>query len=203
MLKLVPNVETFRDTLRAIKVWAKRESKQSSTQRVCLAKREYWWMNVDRASDLLEHPRFPRWCAMGITSRTDMSTVSVLGARGPGPQDVRRLQAVVGRQSWLVTQTHSTHPLRFGPDVPYNPRRWPQPVLLRKLEARTGVAGSMNLKEWNPAIYPTDRSHLMPIITPAFPVMCSTHNVSTSTMNVMAAEFVRGEWEREGTWDEC
>lgn len=65
-------------------------------------------------------------------------------------------------------------------------------MILRKLEARTGVAATLNLKEWNPAIYPTDKAHLMPIITPAYPVMCATHNVSGSTMAVMQAEFERG-----------
>jgi poly(A) polymerase len=65
-------------------------------------------------------------------------------------------------------------------------------VILRKLEGRTGVAGTLNLKEWNPAIYPTDKAHLMPIITPAYPVMCATHNVSSSTMSVMQGEFERG-----------
>lgn len=31
----------------------------------------------------------------------------------------------------------------------------------------------------------------MPIITPAYPSMCATHNVTQSTLNVMRSEFLR------------
>ena len=38
---------------------------------------------------------------------------------------------------------------------------------------------------WDPRIYGSDRSHLMPIITPAYPHQNSTYNVSRSTLTVM------------------
>lgn len=41
-------------------------------------------------------------------------------------------------------------------------------------------------------LYPGDRSHRMPIITPAYPSMCSTHNVTESTQMIMTEEFKRG-----------
>jgi poly(A) polymerase len=41
-------------------------------------------------------------------------------------------------------------------------------------------------------LYPADRSHRMPIITPAFPSMCATHNVSISTQMIMTEEFKKG-----------
>lgn len=41
-------------------------------------------------------------------------------------------------------------------------------------------------------IYPSDRAHRMPIITPAYPSMCSTHNVAASQLAVMTQEFKRG-----------
>lgn len=41
-------------------------------------------------------------------------------------------------------------------------------------------------------VYPGDRFHLMPIITPAYPSMCSTHNITLSTKKVIIRELERG-----------
>lgn len=64
---------------------------------------------------------------------------------------------------------------------------WPQPVLLKPIED-----GPLQIKVWNPKIYHGDRFHLMPIITPAYPSMCATHNVSLSTKAVILRELARG-----------
>ncbi|OXV11664.1 hypothetical protein Egran_00577 [Elaphomyces granulatus] len=64
---------------------------------------------------------------------------------------------------------------------------WPQPVLLKPIED-----GPLQMKIWNPKIYHGDRYHLMPIITPAYPSMCATHNVSMSTKTVILRELQRG-----------
>lgn len=41
-------------------------------------------------------------------------------------------------------------------------------------------------------VYNGDRFHLMPIITPAYPSMCSTHNITVSTKKVIIRELERG-----------
>ncbi|KAI2383092.1 polynucleotide adenylyltransferase, partial [Ophidiomyces ophidiicola] len=64
---------------------------------------------------------------------------------------------------------------------------WPQPVLLKPIED-----GPLHMKIWNPKIYHGDRFHLMPIITPAYPSMCATHNISLSTKAVILRELKRG-----------
>ncbi|GJN91671.1 hypothetical protein Rhopal_004694-T1 [Rhodotorula paludigena] len=64
--------------------------------------------------------------------------------------------------------------------------QWPAPVLLKPIEE-----GPLQVRVWNPKLYPQDRSHRMPIITPAYPSMCSTHNVTLSTQQIMTAEFKR------------
>lgn len=61
---------------------------------------------------------------------------------------------------------------------------WPQPVLLKPIEE-----GPLQVRVWNPKLYPQDRLHRMPIITPAYPSMCSTHNVTQSTQMIMTQEF--------------
>jgi len=64
---------------------------------------------------------------------------------------------------------------------------WPQPVLLKNIED-----GPLQVRVWNPKIYNGDRFHLMPIITPAYPSMCATHNITLSTKTIIIRELERG-----------
>ncbi|XP_063048922.1 poly(A) polymerase gamma isoform X2 [Engraulis encrasicolus] len=64
---------------------------------------------------------------------------------------------------------------------------WPNPVLLKQPED-----SNLNLPVWDPRVNPSDRYHLMPIITPAYPHQNSTYNVSTSTRTIMSEEFRNG-----------
>ncbi|KAF2480912.1 Poly(A) polymerase papa [Neohortaea acidophila] len=65
---------------------------------------------------------------------------------------------------------------------------WPSPVLLQNHEE-----GSINLREWDPSIYPGDKRHLMPIITPAFPRANACHTIGPSTKKVLLQEMERAE----------
>jgi len=82
---------------------------------------------------------------------------------------------------------------------------WPQPVVLKEIES-----GPLQVRVWNPKvgprycrhrgqpfsdkneIYNGDRYHLMPIITPAYPSMCATHNITSSTKKIISRELERG-----------
>lgn len=66
--------------------------------------------------------------------------------------------------------------------------QWPMPVLLKNIEAPQGG----QIRVWNPKIYKGDSYHLMPIITPAYPSMCATHNITKSTKEIITRELRRG-----------
>ena len=66
--------------------------------------------------------------------------------------------------------------------------KWPQPVLLKNIED-----GPLQTRVWNPKLYNGDRWHLMPVITPAYPSMCATHNITLSTKKI-----IEREWDRAG-----
>ena len=69
----------------------------------------------------------------------------------------------------------------------YTKWNWPQPVLLKPIED-----GPLQVRVWNPRLYPHDRQHRMPVITPAYPSMCATHNITSSTQLVIMKELQRG-----------
>jgi len=132
ILRQVPNKDTFRLSLRAIKLWAKKHGIYSNV--LGYLGGVSWAMLVARVCQL-----YPN---------ADPST--------------------------LVSKFFLIF-LKW---------EWPQPVLLKKPE-EAGLGYPM----WDPRQNISDRFHLMPIITPAYPQQNSTFNVSRSTLEVMKDEF--------------
>ncbi|XP_015430095.1 PREDICTED: poly(A) polymerase type 3 isoform X1 [Dufourea novaeangliae] len=65
--------------------------------------------------------------------------------------------------------------------------KWPQPVLLKPPDNV-----NLGFPVWDPRVNISDRYHLMPIITPAYPQQNSTFNVSVSTRTIMQEAFETG-----------
>eukprot|EP01087_Luapelamoeba_hula_P004174 TRINITY_DN1411_c1_g1_i2.p1 TRINITY_DN1411_c1_g1~~TRINITY_DN1411_c1_g1_i2.p1 ORF type:complete len:851 (+),score=162.20 TRINITY_DN1411_c1_g1_i2:490-3042(+) len=138
ILQLVPNIENFRQTLRCIKLWAKRRGIYSNS--LGFLGGISWALLVARICQLY-------------------------------PNAV---------PSTLVTRFFRV----------YEVWKWPNPVLLTAID--NGRLG-LGLQVWNPKTSYQDKFHLMPIITPAYPCMNSTHNVSYSTLEILKQEFKRGK----------
>ncbi|KAF7648957.1 hypothetical protein LDENG_00149370, partial [Lucifuga dentata] len=69
----------------------------------------------------------------------------------------------------------------------YSMWTWPYPVLLKQ-----ALDLDFGFPVWDPRIHVSDRFHLMPVITPAYPSQNSAYNVTASTRAVMVEEINRG-----------
>ncbi|XP_069464136.1 poly(A) polymerase gamma isoform X2 [Ambystoma mexicanum] len=105
------------------------------------------------------------------------------------------MMGFLGGVSWamLVARTCQLYPNAVASTLVhkfflvFSKWEWPNPVLLKQPED-----SNLNLPVWDPRVNPSDRYHLMPIITPAYPQQNSTYNASTSTRAIMVEEFKQG-----------
>ncbi|GAB2269340.1 Nuclear poly(A) polymerase 4 [Dionaea muscipula] len=135
ILKLVPNVEHFRTTLRCLKYWAHRRGVYSNVTGFLGGVN--WAILVARVCQLY-------------------------------PNAV---------PSMLVSRFFRV----------YTQWRWPNPVMLCDIDDN-----ELGLPVWDPRKNPLDRTHHMPIITPSYPCMNSSYNVTASTLRVIMEQFEYG-----------
>ena len=65
---------------------------------------------------------------------------------------------------------------------------WPSPLYLQQRES-----AELQLREWDPQIWSSDRRHLMPLITPAYPRQNAYHTAGPSTMKILMQEMQRAD----------
>ncbi|CAK7565341.1 MAG: polynucleotide adenylyltransferase [Sporothrix epigloea] len=132
ILSLVPEQRTFRDALRAIKLWAQRRAIYAN---------------------IMGFPGGVAWAMM-------VARVCQLYPKATGAVIVSKFFGII---------------LRWP---------WPNPVLLKPIED-----GPLPVRVWNPKVYRGDQFHIMPIITPAYPSMCATYNISQSSLTIIKREL--------------
>mmetsp|Transcript_34034 Transcript_34034/g.63535 ORF Transcript_34034/g.63535 Transcript_34034/m.63535 type:complete len:535 (+) Transcript_34034:58-1662(+) len=142
ILRLVPDQETFRRTLRFIKYWARRRGIYSNI--VGFFGGITWSLLVAKICQL-----YPNYAPNQL---------------------VNRFFRLYYQWNW----------------------NWTRPVTLCDIVDPAAVPGMTSFKVWNPKTNPADRQHVMPVITPAFPSMNSTHNVTETTKRILLDEFKRG-----------
>lgn len=140
ILSLVPNRETFKQTLKFIKCWARRRGIYSNV--LGFFGGITWSLLVARVCQL-----YPYYCPSQLVNRF----------------------------------------FRV-----YDQWNWSKPVMLCEIVEPQNVPGMTSFRVWNPKANPSDRAHVMPVITPAFPAMNSTHNVTETTKRILLDEFRRG-----------
>lgn len=69
--------------------------------------------------------------------------------------------------------------------------KWPLPVVLTKIQ-ETPDNWDKNIPVWNPRKNAREAGHVMPIITPAFPAMNTTHSMHHNHKKIITQEFQRG-----------
>lgn len=139
ILALVPDVQNFRDTLRFVKLWAKRRGLYSNV--LGFFGGITWAILVARVCQLYPH----------------------------------YVPAALVKRFFKV----------------YSKWNWKNPVVLNTIREQSDIPGLMAFKVWNPRLNPQDRMHVMPVITPAFPAMNSTHNVSETTKRILIEEIAQ------------
>ena len=129
ILRLVPNVNVFRDALRCIKLWASR----SCLQHACSVSQPDVFCR--RASNIFQCERIPRRSCLGHARCAHMSTIPQC-SRWRDCQSIFYYHASMVRIKFSVLGSHFI-----------SIRAWPQPVLLKQIED-----GPLQVRVWNPKV---------------------------------------------------